>query len=118
MLIRRSPDGAGHTRPQPGRDQSERLVAINRNRWSQSPVRAFAMMATEMSAAIKPYSIAVAPLSSRRKRLEGRCRSSALAGKRAPEHAICPICPEQDSVEDCAVIPFKVLKLPDIVNNR
>jgi hypothetical protein len=42
MPIRRSPNGAGHTRPQPrspgmgGRDQSERPVAINWNRWSQS----------------------------------------------------------------------------------
>jgi hypothetical protein len=36
MLIRRSPNGAGHTRPQPGRDRSEQVVAINRNAWSQS----------------------------------------------------------------------------------
>jgi hypothetical protein len=31
MLIRRSPNGAGHTRPQPGRDPPEWVVAINRN---------------------------------------------------------------------------------------
>ena len=48
MPIRRSPNGARHTPPQTdpdwsrspatgGRDQSERLVAINRNQWSQSP---------------------------------------------------------------------------------
>jgi hypothetical protein len=44
MPIPRSPNGTGHTRPQPGRDrpgmggrdQSERPVAINWNRWSQS----------------------------------------------------------------------------------
>jgi hypothetical protein len=36
MLIRRSPNGAGHTRPQPGRDRPEWVVAINRNAWSQS----------------------------------------------------------------------------------
>jgi 2-polyprenyl-6-methoxyphenol hydroxylase-like FAD-dependent oxidoreductase len=44
--IRRSPNGAGHTRPQHGRDQSQQvvgrnqskcLVAINWKRWSQSP---------------------------------------------------------------------------------
>jgi hypothetical protein len=34
--IRRSPNGAGDTRPQPGRDRPERAVAINRNAWSQS----------------------------------------------------------------------------------
>jgi hypothetical protein len=33
MPIRRSPNGVGHTRPQPGRDRSERVVPINRNRW-------------------------------------------------------------------------------------
>ena len=36
MPLRGSPNGAGHTRPQPGRDRSEQVVAINRNRWSQS----------------------------------------------------------------------------------
>jgi hypothetical protein len=36
MPIRRSPNGAGHTRPQPGRDRPEWVVAINRNAWSQS----------------------------------------------------------------------------------
>src|ERR1700730_15246346 len=36
MPIRRSPNGAGYTRPQPGRDQSEQVVAINRKAWSQS----------------------------------------------------------------------------------
>jgi len=36
MPIRGSPNGATHTRPQPGRDRSEQVVAINRNRWSQS----------------------------------------------------------------------------------
>jgi hypothetical protein len=38
MPIRRSPNGAGYTRPQPGRDRSEWMVAINRNQWSQSIV--------------------------------------------------------------------------------
>ena len=43
MPIRRSPNGARHVRPLSqspgtgGRDQSERLVAISWNRWSQSP---------------------------------------------------------------------------------
>ena len=36
MPLRGSPNGAGHTRPQPGRDRPEQVVAINRNRWSQS----------------------------------------------------------------------------------
>ena len=36
MPLRGSPNGATHTRPQPGRDRSEQVVAINRNRWSQS----------------------------------------------------------------------------------
>jgi hypothetical protein len=36
MPIRRSPNGAGHTRPQPGRDHPEWVVAINRNDRSQS----------------------------------------------------------------------------------
>ena len=36
MPIRRSPNGAGHTRPQPGRDRPEWVVAINRNARSQS----------------------------------------------------------------------------------
>ena len=36
MPIRRSPNGAGHSRPQPGRDRPEQVVAINRNAWSQS----------------------------------------------------------------------------------
>jgi hypothetical protein len=36
MPIRRSPNGTGYTRPQPGRDRSEQVVAINRNAWSQS----------------------------------------------------------------------------------
>ena len=36
MLIRRSPNGAGYTRSQPGRDRPEWVVAINRNAWSQS----------------------------------------------------------------------------------
>jgi hypothetical protein len=44
LPIRRSLNGVCRTRPQPGRDhpewvvanQSERMVAINRNRWSQS----------------------------------------------------------------------------------
>ena len=36
MPLRRSPNGAGHTRPQPGRDRPEQVVAINRNAWSQS----------------------------------------------------------------------------------
>ena len=33
MPIRRSPNGAGYTRPQPGRDRPEWVVAINRNAW-------------------------------------------------------------------------------------
>jgi hypothetical protein len=49
LLIRRSPNGVRHTRPQPGRDRPEWVVAINRNDWWQSigisgrnpPVRAF-----------------------------------------------------------------------------
>jgi hypothetical protein len=36
MPIRRSPNGAGYTRPQPGRDRPEWAVAINRNARSQS----------------------------------------------------------------------------------
>jgi hypothetical protein len=36
MPIRRSPNGVGYTRPQPGRDRPEWVVAINRNAWSQS----------------------------------------------------------------------------------
>lgn len=36
MQIRGLPDGVRHTRPQAGRDQSERLVVINRNSWSRS----------------------------------------------------------------------------------
>src|SRR5665647_3849501 len=36
MPIRRSPNGAGYTRPQPGRDRPEWVVAINRNAWLQS----------------------------------------------------------------------------------
>ena len=51
MPIRRSPNGAHHPRPQPGRDRPEWVVAINRNDWSQSigtggrdhPVRAFSI---------------------------------------------------------------------------
>jgi hypothetical protein len=36
MLIRRSPNGDYHPRPQAGRDCPEWVVAINRNAWSQS----------------------------------------------------------------------------------
>ena len=36
MPIRRSPNGARHVRPQPGRNRPERVVAVNRNAWSQS----------------------------------------------------------------------------------
>ena len=36
MLIRGSPNGARHLRPQAGRDRPEWVVAINRNAWSQS----------------------------------------------------------------------------------
>ena len=36
MPVRRSPNGARHVRPQPGRNRPERVVAINRNAWSQS----------------------------------------------------------------------------------
>jgi hypothetical protein len=35
MPIRRSPNGARHTPPQPGRDRSEQVVAMNRNGRSQ-----------------------------------------------------------------------------------
>ena len=38
MPIRRSPNGVRHTRPQPGRDRPEWVVAILRNEWSQSIV--------------------------------------------------------------------------------
>ena len=38
LPIRRSPNGVRHTRPQPGRDRPEWVVAINRNEWSQSIV--------------------------------------------------------------------------------
>ncbi len=36
MPIRRSPNGARHVRPQPGRNPPEWVVAINRNAWSLS----------------------------------------------------------------------------------
>ena len=36
MPIRRSPNGARHVRPQPGRNRPEWVVAINRNAWSLS----------------------------------------------------------------------------------
>src|SRR3984893_8260791 len=36
MPILRPPNGAVYTRPQPGRDRPEWVVAINRNQWSQS----------------------------------------------------------------------------------
>ena len=36
MPIRRSPNGARHGRPQPGRNRPEWVVAINWNAWSQS----------------------------------------------------------------------------------
>jgi len=36
MPIRRSPNGAHHARPRPGRDRPEGVVAINRNDRSQS----------------------------------------------------------------------------------
>ena len=36
MLIRGSPNGARHLRPQTGRDRPEWVVAINRNGWSES----------------------------------------------------------------------------------
>ena len=38
LPIRRSPNGVRHTRPQPGRNRPEWVVAINRNEWSQSIV--------------------------------------------------------------------------------
>jgi hypothetical protein len=38
LPIRRSPNGVRHTRPQPGRDRPEWVVAILRNEWSQSIV--------------------------------------------------------------------------------
>ena len=61
MPIRRSPNGAGHTRPQPGRDRPEWVVAINRNAWSQSigiggrnqPVRAGALR-TQSTPPVRP----------------------------------------------------------------
>ena len=37
MPTRGSPNGPGHTPPQPGRDRPEWVVAINRNTWSQWP---------------------------------------------------------------------------------
>ena len=36
MQLRRSPNRAGHTPPQHGRDRLEQVVAISRNAWSQS----------------------------------------------------------------------------------
>ena len=36
MPTRRSPNGAAHTPPQPGRNRPEWPVAINWNAWSQS----------------------------------------------------------------------------------
>jgi len=36
MPLRRSPNAAAHTRPKPGRNRPEQVVAINRNAWSQS----------------------------------------------------------------------------------
>ena len=63
MPIRRSPNGAGHTRPQPGRDRPEWVVAINRNARSQSigiggrnqPVRAVSVsrMARGINSSLK-----------------------------------------------------------------
>jgi hypothetical protein len=58
MPIRRSPNGADHTRPQPGRDRPEWVVAINRNARSQSigiggrnqPVRAHRLAASRFNA--------------------------------------------------------------------
>jgi hypothetical protein len=38
LPIRRSPNGVRHTRPQPGRDRPEWVVAIKWNEWSQSIV--------------------------------------------------------------------------------
>ena len=57
MPIRRSPNGARHVRSQPGRNRPERVVAINRNAWSQSvgtggrnhPVRAIHRFARLLS---------------------------------------------------------------------
>jgi len=57
MPVRRSPNGARHVRPQPGRNRPERVVAINRNAWSQSvgtggrnhPVRAIPTIAAIIS---------------------------------------------------------------------
>ena len=68
MPIRRSPNGAGHTRPQPGRDRPEWVVAINRNAWSQSigiggrnqPVRAGSATSRLRSCAFSPTFIPVA----------------------------------------------------------
>ena len=56
MPIRRSPNGARHVRPQPGRNRPERVVAVNRKAWSQSvgtggrnhPVRAIKNLARRL----------------------------------------------------------------------
>jgi hypothetical protein len=63
MPIRRSPNGARHTPPQPGRDRPEQVVAINRNAWSQSngisgrnhPVRAVSVKKYVVSVGSAPY---------------------------------------------------------------
>ena len=60
MPIRRSPNGARHVRSQPGRNRPERVVAINRNAWSQSvgtggrnhPVRAVTYEAGQKERAV------------------------------------------------------------------
>jgi hypothetical protein len=65
MPIRRSPNGAGYTRPQPGRDRPEWVVAINRNAWSQSigiggrnqPVRAHSPCEIYEYATLATYSL-------------------------------------------------------------
>ena len=71
LPIRRSPNGVRHTRPQPGRDHPEWVVAINRNDWSQSigisgrnqPVRALVVLVGQK----KAVAIAVRTVSGRRR---------------------------------------------------
>jgi len=81
LPIRRSPNGARYTRPQPGRDQSEQVVAINRNRWSQSigisgrnqPVRAYGAPRLRID-------LAEAGIRVSRKRVARLMRNAGLSG--------------------------------------
>ena len=82
MPIRRSPNGAHHVRPQPGRNRPEWVVAINRNAWSQSvgtggrnhPVRA----TTRGTHVLKALSVGAKACSG------GRLYLYALARRREP----------------------------------